>query len=356
MHQLTDRPLRLAAAAAAVLTAALLAALLALPREQATATGERPSCWPRHLAQAGHRVPAATRGPIDVATVHVTFQPGGSTGWHVHPGPALVTVKTGQLTLHRAKGCRTAPPATPTPHPSPATNALAAGGRADHRGRAPPTPLPAVAEPTIPGRGPTPARLSPLAFLASPVPGWQGAQSKPQRSEGEQCSTTLDPTQRRPSRSRPTRRGCQRRAGRQLLELADGDTLDLRVGPVAKRLGDTTVRMLGYNGSIPGPTLKVQQGSEIVVHVTNEGDLDTTVHWHGLRLENKYDGVPHETQAPIPVGGRVHLPHPVPRRRACTGTTPTSVRTTPRSWACTATSWSGPPSPTTGRRSTASSS
>jgi FtsP/CotA-like multicopper oxidase with cupredoxin domain len=88
-----------------------------------------------------------------------------------------------------------------------------------------------------------------------------------------------------------------------LLELADGDTLDLQVGPVAKRLGDTTVRMLGYNGSIPGPTLKVQQGSEIIVHVENNGDLDTTVHWHGLRLENKYDGVPHETQAPIPVGG-----------------------------------------------------
>jgi FtsP/CotA-like multicopper oxidase with cupredoxin domain len=88
-----------------------------------------------------------------------------------------------------------------------------------------------------------------------------------------------------------------------LLELAPGDTLDLTVGPVAKRLGDTTVRMLGYNGSIPGPTLKVAQGSEIIVHVTNHGDLDTTVHWHGLRLENRYDGVPHETQAPIPVGG-----------------------------------------------------
>ncbi|HSO54486.1 MAG TPA: multicopper oxidase domain-containing protein, partial [Actinomycetes bacterium] len=93
-------------------------------------------------------------------------------------------------------------------------------------------------------------------------------------------------------------------AGRpQLLELGPGDTLDLRVGPVAKHLSDTRVRMLAYNGSIPGPTLKVQQGSEIIVHVTNQGDLDTTVHWHGLRLENKYDGVPHETQAPIPVGG-----------------------------------------------------
>jgi FtsP/CotA-like multicopper oxidase with cupredoxin domain len=99
-----------------------------------------------------------------------------------------------------------------------------------------------------------------------------------------------------------------------LLELADGDTLHLRVGPVAKQLGNTTVRMLGYNGSIPGPTLKVQQSSEIIVHVTNEGDLDTTVHWHGLRLENRYDGVPHETQAPIPVGGeftyRIQFPDP----------------------------------------------
>jgi FtsP/CotA-like multicopper oxidase with cupredoxin domain len=99
-----------------------------------------------------------------------------------------------------------------------------------------------------------------------------------------------------------------------LLELADGDVLDLHVGPVAKRLGDTTVRMLGYNGSIPGPTLKVRQGSEIIVQVSNHGDLDTTVHWHGLRLENKYDGVPHETQAPIPVGGeftyRIQFPDP----------------------------------------------
>jgi FtsP/CotA-like multicopper oxidase with cupredoxin domain len=100
----------------------------------------------------------------------------------------------------------------------------------------------------------------------------------------------------------------------ELLELADGDNLHLRIAPVANRLDGTTVRMLGYNGSIPGPTLKVRQGSEVIVHVTNEGDLDTTVHWHGLRLDNKYDGVPHETQTPIPVGGeftyRIRFPDP----------------------------------------------
>ena len=140
-----------------------------------------------------------------------------------------------------------------------------------------------------------------------------------------------------------------------LLELADGDTLHLRVGPVAKRLGNATVRMLGYNGSIPGPAAKVQQGSEIIVHVTNEGDLDTTVHWHGLRLENRYDGVPHETQAPIPVGGeftyRIQSPDP-----GLYWYHPTSARTTPRSWACTATSSSSRPTLTTGPRPTATSS
>ncbi|WP_369259335.1 multicopper oxidase domain-containing protein [Geodermatophilus amargosae] len=99
-----------------------------------------------------------------------------------------------------------------------------------------------------------------------------------------------------------------------VVELADGETLDLRPAPVAKRLGGTTVRMLGYNGSVPGPTLEVRQGSEVVVHVTNDTDLETTVHWHGLRLRNRYDGVPHDTQQPILPGGsftyRLSFPDP----------------------------------------------
>jgi FtsP/CotA-like multicopper oxidase with cupredoxin domain len=99
----------------------------------------------------------------------------------------------------------------------------------------------------------------------------------------------------------------------QPVELADGDEFDLRIAPVAKELGDSTVRMLAYNGSIPGPTLKVQQYSEIVVNVENQGDLEATVHWHGLRLENRYDGT-HETQTPVGVGerfsARVTFPDP----------------------------------------------
>jgi FtsP/CotA-like multicopper oxidase with cupredoxin domain len=89
----------------------------------------------------------------------------------------------------------------------------------------------------------------------------------------------------------------------EVVTLADGQTFELEIQPVTKRIGDATVRMLAYNGSIPGPTLRVRQGSEIQVDVVNQGDLEDTVHWHGLRLENRYDGT-HETQAPIPIGGR----------------------------------------------------
>ena len=99
----------------------------------------------------------------------------------------------------------------------------------------------------------------------------------------------------------------------ELVELADGDEYALEIMPVKKRIGDATVRMLAYNGSVPGPTLKARQGSTIGVRVTNQGDLDATVHWHGLRLENRYDGT-HDTQAPIPVGEtftyQVHVPDP----------------------------------------------
>jgi FtsP/CotA-like multicopper oxidase with cupredoxin domain len=99
----------------------------------------------------------------------------------------------------------------------------------------------------------------------------------------------------------------------EVVELSDGDHFDLRIAPVAKHLGDADVRMLAYNGSIPGPTLRVKEGSEIVVDVENQGDLEATVHWHGLRLDNRFDGT-HHVQQPMAVGerftARVTFPDP----------------------------------------------
>jgi FtsP/CotA-like multicopper oxidase with cupredoxin domain len=64
----------------------------------------------------------------------------------------------------------------------------------------------------------------------------------------------------------------------QVVELRDGDVFALPAFGVDKRIGDATVRMLAYNGSIPGPTLHVPQGSQITVQVRNDADIETTVH------------------------------------------------------------------------------
>ena len=95
----------------------------------------------------------------------------------------------------------------------------------------------------------------------------------------------------------------------EVVELRDGDVFALAARPVRKRLGETTLRMLAYNGSIPGPTLRVPQGATVTVEFANETDLDTTMHWHGLRLDNEFDGVPHGhphhgMQPPVARGGR----------------------------------------------------
>src|SRR5262249_15997229 len=87
-----------------------------------------------------------------------------------------------------------------------------------------------------------------------------------------------------------------------VVDLHDGDTFDLKLSPVQKRIGNATVRMLAYNGSVPGPTLRVAQGSAVTVRVTNQTDVDTTVHWHGLRLANPFHGVPEVSQAPSAPG------------------------------------------------------
>ena len=60
----------------------------------------------------------------------------------------------------------------------------------------------------------------------------------------------------------------------ELVELADGDEFRLEIAPVKKQIGDATVRMLAYNGSVPGPTLKIPQGATVSL-----ASGDTPAHW-----------------------------------------------------------------------------
>ena len=58
----------------------------------------------------------------------------------------------------------------------------------------------------------------------------------------------------------------------------------------------------GYDGTTPGPPLRIRRGEELRVRLVNELPEPTTIHWHGLRLPNGMDGVPHLSQPPIASG------------------------------------------------------
>ena len=69
--------------------------------------------------------------------------------------------------------------------------------------------------------------------------------------------------------------------------------------------GNPETEVWGYNGGVPGPELRLRQGERLRIEVENALEVETTVHWHGIRLPNAMDGVPHLTQLPIAArGGR----------------------------------------------------
>lgn len=64
----------------------------------------------------------------------------------------------------------------------------------------------------------------------------------------------------------------------------------------------TSMRVWAYNGTVPGPMLRVRLGETLRVRFHNKLPQPTTIHWHGVRVPNAMDGVPHATQPPIAPG------------------------------------------------------
>ena len=97
-----------------------------------------------------------------------------------------------------------------------------------------------------------------------------------------------------------------------LTPLQDGDTLVLTAMLVRRTIKGHAFAMYGFNGEVPGPLIRVPQNATIVVEFHNGIDLPSTVHWHGVRLDNRYDGVPGVTQQPVAPGDsftyHVHFP------------------------------------------------
>lgn len=62
------------------------------------------------------------------------------------------------------------------------------------------------------------------------------------------------------------------------------------------------VEAWAYNGTVPGPEIRVTEGDKVRINVTNELHQSTSVHWHGLVVPNSMDGVTFLTQPPIKPG------------------------------------------------------
>jgi len=79
----------------------------------------------------------------------------------------------------------------------------------------------------------------------------------------------------------------------EIVVLKDGDVYEMEAYAVKQEVGNRTIKRLSYNGMIPGPILQIEKGASITLKFKNSLDINTTVHSHGLRLDDsKHDGVP----------------------------------------------------------------
>jgi len=76
----------------------------------------------------------------------------------------------------------------------------------------------------------------------------------------------------------------------------------LSIGEIGVNFTGTPARALAVNGQVPGPALRFKDGDDVVIHVTNNLDVMSSIHWHGLLVPPEMDGVPGISFDGIPPG------------------------------------------------------
>jgi FtsP/CotA-like multicopper oxidase with cupredoxin domain len=112
--------------------------------------------------------------------------------------------------------------------------------------------------------------------------------------------------------------GIASRANALQLENPRKADISLQIGPVSLELAPKKIiRTIGYNGTAPGPLLRVPEGKEIAIDVRNQSGEAELVHWHGLRIPSAVDGAMEEGTPMIPAHGErryVFTPSPAGTR------------------------------------------
>src|SRR5665213_839520 len=80
----------------------------------------------------------------------------------------------------------------------------------------------------------------------------------------------------------------------------------LRIGPVLVDIAkDHTISTIGYNGSVPGPVIRMREGVPVVVDLFNDTDSPELVHWHGQIIPADVDGAAEEKSLMVPANGHL---------------------------------------------------
>ncbi|WP_271078845.1 copper resistance system multicopper oxidase [Aurantiacibacter sp. MUD61] len=71
-----------------------------------------------------------------------------------------------------------------------------------------------------------------------------------------------------------------------------GESIDLTIDNHHFTTGGRSGHAIAVNGSVPGPLIRLREGQDVTLNVTNNLDEDSSIHWHGLLLPFQFDGVP----------------------------------------------------------------
>ena len=78
----------------------------------------------------------------------------------------------------------------------------------------------------------------------------------------------------------------------------------LRIAPLRLELAPgKVIETFGYNGTVPGPVLRLREGRQVSIDIRNDTDVDDIIHWHGLYLPSEADGAMEEGSPMVERGG-----------------------------------------------------
>ena len=76
------------------------------------------------------------------------------------------------------------------------------------------------------------------------------------------------------------------------LPTVTGNEITLRIARQTMMIDGRPSKAIGINGTVPAPLIRLREGHNVRLHVVNDLDEDSSIHWHGLLVPTQYDGVP----------------------------------------------------------------